>query len=108
MCLKRVVLEINFLIFGFGLKLELNLKTRNLVIDYILYKKYLFDFLRTNLSLKLKLIVRSAWKDIPVKNIPIQVLYDPTERVFHFRPFKDFTRISILNTVLVTISIVLY
>jgi glycosyltransferase involved in cell wall biosynthesis len=54
---------------------------------------------------EIEVIVRSAWKDIKVKNIPVQVLYDPTERVSHFRPFKDFTRISILNTVLVTITL---
>ncbi|WP_281321874.1 DUF2062 domain-containing protein [Flavobacterium aestivum] len=54
---------------------------------------------------EIEVIVRSAWKDIPVKNIPVQVLYDPEERVSHFRPFKDFTRISILNTVLVTIAL---
>lgn len=54
---------------------------------------------------EIEVIVRSAWKDIPVKNIPVKVLYDPTERVSHFRPFKDFTRISILNTVLVTITL---
>ncbi|MCO5268655.1 MAG: DUF2062 domain-containing protein [Brumimicrobium sp.] len=52
-------------------------------------------------------IVRSAWKDIPVKNIPIQIKYEPKEtRVSHFRPFKDFTRISILNTVLVSITLI--
>jgi glycosyltransferase involved in cell wall biosynthesis len=50
---------------------------------------------------EIEVIVRSAWKGILVKNIPIQILYDPAERVSHFRPFKDFTRISILNTVLV-------
>lgn len=55
---------------------------------------------------EIEVIVRSAWKDIPVKNIPVQVLYDPKERVSHFRPFKDFTRISILNTVLVIIALV--
>lgn len=54
---------------------------------------------------EIEVIVRSSWKGILVKNIPIQVLYDPTERVSHFRPFKDFTRISILNTVLVIISL---
>lgn len=32
-------------------------------------------------------------------------MYDLNERVSHFRPFKDFTRISILNTVLVAIAI---
>lgn len=54
---------------------------------------------------EIEVIVRTAWNDIPVRNIPIKILYDPTERVSHFRPFKDFTRISILNTVLVIISL---
>jgi uncharacterized protein (DUF2062 family) len=40
-----------------------------------------------------------------VKNIPVKILYDPEERVTHFRPFKDFTRISILNTILVIITL---
>lgn len=56
-------------------------------------------------ELEIEVIVRSAWKGIQVKNIPIQVLYDPAERVSHFRPFRDFTRISILNTVLVLIAL---
>jgi glycosyltransferase involved in cell wall biosynthesis len=54
---------------------------------------------------EIEVIVRTAWKGVPVKNIPVQVLYDMSERVSHFRPFKDFTRISILNTVLVIISL---
>lgn len=55
---------------------------------------------------EIEVIVRSAWKKIPVKNVPIKVLYDPNERVSHFRPYKDFTRISILNTVLVAIKLI--
>jgi len=62
-------------------------------------------YLTTKFEFEIEVIVRSAWKGIPVKNIPIQVLYDPIERVSHFRPFQDFTRISILNTVLVFISL---
>jgi glycosyltransferase involved in cell wall biosynthesis len=54
---------------------------------------------------EIEVIVRSAWKGILVKNVPIKILYDPDERVTHFRPFKDFTRISILNTVLVLITL---
>ncbi len=54
---------------------------------------------------EIEVIVRSAWKGVPVRNIPIQVLYDPAERVSHFRPLKDFTRISLLNTVLVTVAL---
>jgi glycosyltransferase involved in cell wall biosynthesis len=63
-------------------------------------------FFTNKFEFEIEVIVRSAWKNIPVKNIPVQVLYDPAERVSHFRPFKDFTRISILNTVLVTITLV--
>jgi glycosyltransferase involved in cell wall biosynthesis len=59
------------------------------------------QFFTNKFEFEIEIIVRSAWKGVVVKNIPIQILYDPTERVSHFRPFKDFTRISILNTVLV-------
>lgn len=47
---------------------------------------------------EIEAIVKAAWNDIEVKNIPIQVHYELENRVSHFRPFKDFTRISILNT----------
>ncbi|MBC5837337.1 DUF2062 domain-containing protein [Flavobacterium muglaense] len=63
-------------------------------------------YFTTKFELEIEIIVRSAWKGIVVKNIPIQVLYDPTERVSHFRPFRDFSRISVLNTVLVVIALV--
>lgn len=55
---------------------------------------------------EIEIIVRTAWRHVPVKNVPVKVLYDPAERVSHFRPFKDFTRISILNTILVAITLV--
>lgn len=54
---------------------------------------------------EIEIIVRTAWKHVPVKNVPVKVLYDPAERVSHFRPFRDFTRISILNTILVFITL---
>jgi len=56
-------------------------------------------------ELEIEVIVKAAWNDVEVKNIPIQILYDKNERVSHFRPFKDFTRISILNTCLVLLTI---
>lgn len=63
------------------------------------------NYFTTKFEFEIEVIVRTAWKGIPVKNIPIKVLYDPTERVSHFRPFQDFTRISILNTVLVFVTL---
>lgn len=50
---------------------------------------------------ELEILVRCAWKNIPLIPIPINVYYPPKEeRVSHFRPTTDFIRISILNTVL--------
>ena len=55
---------------------------------------------------ELEVLVRSAWKKIPVQSVPVRVFYAPKdERVSHFKPFRDFTRISILNTFLVLIAL---
>ncbi|OMP31455.1 glycosyltransferase [Mangrovimonas sp. DI 80] len=63
------------------------------------------NFYTTKFEFEIEVIVKAAWRDVEVKNVPIQVLYDESERVSHFRPFKDFTRISILNTWLVFLTI---
>ena len=62
-------------------------------------------YVTNKFEFEIEVIVRSAWKGTVVKNIPVKILYDPTERVTHFRPFTDFTRISILNTFLVVVTI---
>ena len=62
-------------------------------------------FFTRKFEFEIEVIVRTSWKSIPVKNIPINILYDPNERVSHFRPFHDFSRISVLNTVLVIITL---
>ena len=62
-------------------------------------------FFTNKFEFEIEVIVRTAWNGVEVKNIPINILYDPNERVSHFRPFKDFTRISILNTILVIITL---
>ncbi|WP_435225192.1 DUF2062 domain-containing protein [Niabella hirudinis] len=56
-------------------------------------------------ELEIEVIVRLAWAGVPVHSVPITVYYPPKEeRITHFRPFKDFSRISVLNTVLVLIT----
>ncbi len=56
---------------------------------------------------ELELLVRSAWKAIPLVPINIDVYYPPKEeRVSHFRPTKDFARISLLNTCLCILAII--
>ena len=59
-------------------------------------------FVTTRYEFEVEIIVRAAWRGVNVENVPIKVYYPPVEeRVSHFRPFKDFFRISLLNTVLV-------
>ncbi|MCF0073785.1 DUF2062 domain-containing protein [Dyadobacter sp. CY261] len=62
----------------------------------------------TKFETEIEVIVKMAWKDVPIIPINIQVIYDKNERVTHFRPFRDFTRISILNTWLVTLTLAYY
>jgi glycosyltransferase involved in cell wall biosynthesis len=63
-------------------------------------------FYTRKFEFEIEVIVRSAWRGIPVNFVPVKVFYAPREsRVSHFRPFKDFSRISVLNTVLVTVAL---
>jgi len=56
---------------------------------------------------ELEILVRAVWRGIGVKNYPVKVYYPPAEmRVSHFKPFKDFARISLLNTILVFIALI--
>lgn len=58
---------------------------------------------------ELEVLVRAAWRGIRVENVPIKVYYPSAgERVSHFRPFQDFVRISLLNTVLVLYALLCY
>ena len=54
---------------------------------------------------ELALLVFSAWKNLRIVPVPVRVYY-PEDRVSHFRPFADFARISVLNTVLCVLALV--
>jgi len=63
-------------------------------------------FYTTKYEFEVEILVRAAWKGIKILSIPINVYYAPKEeRVTHFRKFRDFTRVSIVNTVLVLMAI---
>jgi len=71
---------------------------RSYPLQKIAYKKY---FTR-KYEFEIEVIVRASWSGVPVISLPVSVYYPAEEeRISHFRPFKDFTRISILNTFLV-------
>lgn len=87
---------------------ETGIKLQDTQSGYRLYPLHTIPrkYFTPKFEFEIEIIVRTAWRHIPVKNVPVKVLYDPAERVSHFRPFKDFTRISILNTILVAITLV--
>lgn len=53
-------------------------------------------------------IVKLAWRGTRFHSVPVTVRYDYPERVSHFKPFLDFTRISLLNTWLVIQALLWY
>ena len=72
---------------------------------YPLNPLHRIKFYTNKFEFEIEVIVKAAWNGVPVKNVPIKVLYDKNERVSHFRPYKDFARISVLNTWLVLVAL---
>lgn len=63
-------------------------------------------YFTTKYEFEIEVMVRASWSGVKVISVPVSVYYPkPEERISHFRPFKDFTRISILNTFLVLIAL---
>ncbi len=52
---------------------------------------------------EIEILVKASWRGVEVKNIPIKVLYEEN-RVTHFRPFWDITRIVLLYMWFVLVS----
>ena len=65
---------------------------------YPLRRLYGLNCLTSRYEAELELLVFAAWHNVPLIPVPIRVYYPPeNERVSHFVPARDFTRISILN-----------
>ncbi|MBU2651998.1 MAG: DUF2062 domain-containing protein [Bacteroidetes bacterium] len=66
-------------------------------------------FFSRRYEFEIEILVRAAWKGISVLHVPVSVDYNPEgERITHFRPFIDFSRVSILNTILVPLALLYY
>lgn len=92
---------------NFWYKLETGIELSDTQSGYRMYPLKEINkikFYTTKFEFEIENIVKAAWRGITVKNVPVKVLYDESERVTHFRPFKDFTRISILNTWFVLVT----
>lgn len=97
---------------NFWFQFETGIKLEDTQSGYRLYpikKMEYLRFLTNRFEFEVEVIVKAAWQGIEVKNIPVKVHYEPEkERISHFRPFRDFTRISVLNTYLVTLAVLYY
>jgi glycosyltransferase involved in cell wall biosynthesis len=71
---------------------------------YPLKKLPSLTILSSRYEAELTLLVFSAWKGLELKPVAVRVAY-PEDRVSHFRPGADFFRISVLNTVLLFVSL---
>ncbi|MGE5528335.1 MAG: glycosyltransferase family 2 protein [Patescibacteria group bacterium] len=94
---------------NFWVKLETGRELMDTQSGYRLYtvsKINRFRFFTVKYDFELESLIRWVWRDYPVEIVPVDVCY-PTqeERVSHFRRFEDNLRISLLNTVLVTLSL---
>lgn len=93
---------------NFWFKLETGINVPDTQSGYRLYpleKLAEISYFTTKYEFEIEVMVRAAWQGINVCAVPVNVYYAPAgERVSHFRPYKDFLRISVLNTFLVLIS----
>ena len=85
--------------FWFRLQTTINLPdTQTGFRIYPLHKLHGLNILTSRYEAELELLVFAAWHNVQLVPVPIRVYYPPKEqRVSHFRPAYDFTRISILN-----------
>lgn len=85
--------------FWFHLQTHVNLPdTQTGFRIYPLKKLHGLALMTSRYEAELELLVFAAWNNVPLLPIDIRVYYPPKEeRISHFRPALDFTRISILN-----------
>lgn len=97
---------------NFWFRVETGIKLPDTQSGYRLYpvkRLQKIKFHSPRFEFEVEVIVKAAWRGIHVLCIPVQVYYAKgEERVSHFRPGKDFTRISILNTYLVFLAFCWY
>ena len=85
-----------------GIKLE---DTQTGFRAYPLNKLYWLNCITPRYEAQLEFIVFAAWHNVKIESIPVHVYYPPpSEHITHFRPAKDFLRISLLNTLLTMVA----
>lgn len=76
---------------------------------YPLHKMRGMKFYGGKYEFEFEVLVRLSWRGIPVIPVTVSVYYPPDgERISHFRPFRDFFRISVLNSILTIMGILIF
>ena len=92
-----------FSIFWF--KIETGIRVDDVQTGFRLYPLRFIKEMRLytrKYEFEVEVLVRLAWKGVKIHSIPVNVYYAPKEeRISHFRKVHDFTRISIVNSILV-------
>jgi glycosyltransferase involved in cell wall biosynthesis len=95
---------------NFWFKVETGISAPDTQSGYRLYPLLLLrdiKFVTRKYEFEIEVLVRAAWKGVKIDSVPVSVFYAPKEvRISHFRPVKDFLRISVLNTVLVILTFI--
>ena len=97
---------------NFWFKVETGITVKDSQSGYRLYPLEPINklkFYTQKYEFEIESLVRLAWYGCKIIGVPIVVYYpSKEERVSHFRPFRDFFRISILNTILVFLAFVYF
>ncbi|MEI6434587.1 MAG: DUF2062 domain-containing protein [Bacteroidota bacterium] len=98
----------NFSIFWF--KVETGIRIADVQTGFRLYPlnkiKEIKRFFTKKYEFEVEVLVRLAWRNVKILSLPVKVYYAPKEiRVSHFRKFRDFTRVSITNSLLVFMAL---
>lgn len=73
---------------------------------YPLHRLYGMNLITSRYEAELELLVWSSWCGTKMVSQPVNVYYPPRkERVSHFKPAKDFLRISMFNTIFSILAI---
>ncbi|MBR1466678.1 MAG: glycosyltransferase [Bacteroidaceae bacterium] len=73
---------------------------------YPLKKNYALPFVTNRYEAELELMVFASWHGVRIHEEEVNVYYPPADqRVSHFRPGKDFARISVMNTILCVLAV---
>lgn len=97
-----------FSIFWF--KVETGLMVPDVQTGYRLYPlrhvQEIRHFYSVKYEFEVEILVRLAWREVNILSIPVRIYYAPKEeRITHFRKFRDFSRVSVVNSVLVFMAL---